>query len=80
MTAVHHCSSRNGAQVRVRGLKLAAMGYRFGASVTVQDANNPDETPWTFVVPNNEFATMSCKLPRAPDWVRPGTLLRVTVQ
>jgi hypothetical protein len=79
MTAIHPCSSRNGAQVRVRGLKLAAMGYRLGARVLVQDANDPNATPWSFVVPNNEFSTMSCKIPRPPAWIRPGSLLRITV-
>jgi hypothetical protein len=81
MAAVEHkVSYRNGSQIMVAGLKLARLGYRRGARVSVQDPMGRPENPsWEFVVANDEHATLVCRDPLPPSWIVPGTLIRIEV-
>lgn len=76
----HRVSYRNGSQIMVAGLKLALMGYRRGARVSVRDLKRtPGHQPWEFVVANDEHATLVCRDPLPPQWIQPGVMVLIEV-
>jgi len=77
----HQVSFRNGSQIMVAGLKLRReLGYCRGAAVSVTDpSGNPANSPWQFVVANDEHATLTSKNPPAPQWIQPGVRFRIEV-
>ena len=77
----HLVSYRNGHQVMVGGLKLRDMGYCRGAHVEVTDAGgSPNNAPWSFVVSNDEHATLVSRNPPPPNWIQRGVRVRIEVQ
>lgn len=80
--ADHVVSFRNGPQVMVSGMSpsLSDLGYRRGSQVVVADASAASlNSPWEFVVENDEIATLVSTRPPPPDWITPGVRVRVTV-
>lgn len=76
----HKVSFRNGPQVMVAGLKLHALGYGRGASVTVSDpAGVSRNVPWSFMVDNDEHATLVSRSPMPPAWIQPGVVVQIEV-
>lgn len=80
-TREHKVSYRNGPQIMVSGLKLASLGYARDARVTVTDPSGDlSHAPWSFVVANDEHATLVSKDPVAPNWIQPGVLIRIAIK
>lgn len=51
-----------------------------GASVQVTNANrDAGNEPSVFIVPNDEYSTLSCSEPPPPAWIQRGIVIRIEV-